>query len=68
MNATPWLRAAEAAAYGCLSRGQFFDACAERKLEHIRIGGRRTIVTRREWIDAYLESLRVHVQPAGGAR
>lgn len=63
---SPWWRVADAAAYAKVHAAQIFRACSSRQLEHVRIGGRRTIVTRREWVDAWLESQRVHVTPAGG--
>ena len=63
---SPWLRVGPGAAYAQVHVSQIFRACADKKLEHVRIGGRRTIVLRRERIDAWLESQRVHV--AGGAK
>jgi len=59
---SPWWRVAEAASYARVHRSQIFRACSARQLEHIRIGGRRTIVTRREWVDAFLEGQRVRVR------
>lgn len=58
---SPWWRVEQAAAYARVHKSQIFRACAQRQLEHVRVSGRRTIVTRREWVDAYLESMRVHV-------
>ena len=63
---SPWWRVDQAAKYARVHKAQIFRACAQRKLEHVRVGGRRTIVLKREWIDAYLESMRVHV--SAGAR
>lgn len=71
MNAeSPWWRVEEAATYCKVHPSQIFRACRERTLEHVRVGGRRTILTKHEWIDAWLLSLREHVKPAGkgGAR
>jgi len=59
---SPWWRVAEAASYARVHKSQIFRACATQQLEHVRVGGRRTIVTRREWVDAYLDSQRVHVK------
>jgi excisionase family DNA binding protein len=61
---SPWLRIDEAAAHCRVSKQQLFRAARERKIEHIRVGGRRTVLTTREWCDAWLNSLRVHVAPA----
>ena len=65
---SPWIRVREAAAYAKVHPSQIFRACAARQLEHIKVGGRRTILLRREFVDAWLESLCVHVQPAGVGR
>jgi hypothetical protein len=63
MSSSPWLRVADAAAYAGLHKAQIFRACAQRSLEHVRVGGRGTIVTRAEWIDRWLDSMTVHVAP-----
>lgn len=52
---SPWLTAAEAAEY--LKRGRRFvlrEIHAER-LRAARIGGRGEILTRREWLDAWVQ-------------
>ena len=68
MNAeSPWWRVSDAAAYARVHPSQIFRACRERKLEHVRAGGRKTILVKREWIDTWLESLRVHVRPGKDA-
>ena len=58
---SPWWRVNDAATYARIHKSQIFRACATRQLEHVRIGGRRTIVTRREWVDAFLNAQRIHV-------
>ena len=45
----------EAAAYSGLSRDTIYTACERRELRHARVGGRRTIRLKAEWIDAWLE-------------
>ncbi len=50
-----WLRVAEAAEYTGLSRDTIYTACERGELRHGRIGGRRKIVMRPQWIDAWLE-------------
>ena len=63
MNAeSPWWRVEDAAAYARVHAAQIFRACRERKLEHVRVGGRRTILTKREFVDTWLASMVVHVK------
>lgn len=62
---SPWLRVDEGAAHAKVHKSQIFRACAKRQLEHVKVGGRRTILLKREWIDRWLESQCVHVLPAG---
>jgi len=52
---SPWLTAAEAAAY--LKRGRRFvlREIHAGRLRAARIGGRGEILTRREWCDAYVD-------------
>jgi excisionase family DNA binding protein len=50
-----WLTVAEAAEYAGLSRDTIYTACERRELRHARVGGRRTIRLKPEWIDAWLE-------------
>lgn len=52
---SPWLTAAEAAAY--LKRGRRFvlREIHAGRLRAARIGGRGEILTRREWVDAFIE-------------
>ena len=69
-----WLNVAEGAEYAGVCRDLIYDACAARRLHHIRVGGRRAIRLKREWIDAWLERHAVVAQdglspvaPASGA-
>ena len=50
-----WLTVAESAIYSCVSRDTIYTACERRELRHARIGGRRSIRIKAEWIDAWLE-------------
>jgi excisionase family DNA binding protein len=50
-----WLRVAEAADYANLSADTIYTACERGELQHVRVGGRRSIRTRAQWIDAWLE-------------
>jgi excisionase family DNA binding protein len=50
-----WLTVAEGAEYAGVSRDTIYTACERRELPHARLGGRRAIRLRREWIDGWLE-------------
>jgi excisionase family DNA binding protein len=56
-----WLTVAEGAEYAGVSRDTIYTACEQRELPHARLGGRRAIRLRREWIDGWLEQ---HVREA----
>lgn len=62
---SPWLRVDEAATYCRVHASQIYRAARDRKLEHVRVGGRRTLLTKREWCDSWLASLIVHVAVGG---
>ena len=53
---TPWFRVNEAAAYARCGRKLLYREIAAGRLRAARIGGRREIRTRREWLDAWLEA------------
>ena len=57
----PWLNVAEGAEYAGLSRDTIYTACERKELRHARVGGRRSIRLKPEWIDAWLEK---HARPA----
>ena len=50
-----WLNVAEAAEYAGVSRDTIYTACERRELHHARIGGRRSIRVKAQWIDAWLQ-------------
>ena len=52
-----WLNVAQGAEYAGVCRDLINDACDARKM-HIRVGGRRAIRLKPEWIDAWLERQR----------
>jgi excisionase family DNA binding protein len=60
-----WLTVAESAEYAGVSRDTIYTACARGELHHARIGGRRSIRVKAQWIDAWLER---HARGAGQAR
>lgn len=53
---TTWLTVREAAAYSKCATKTLYRAIRQGALKAARVGGRRKIVLRREWIDAYLEA------------
>ena len=50
-----WLTVAESAEYAGVSRDTIYTACERGELHHARIGGRRSIRVKAQWIDAWLE-------------
>src|SRR5713226_3674762 len=50
-----WFTVAEGAAYAGVSRDTIYTACEHGELRHARIGGRRSIRLKPDWIDAWLE-------------
>ena len=50
-----WLNVAEAAEDTGLSRDTIYTACERGELRHAHVGGRRKILLRPQWIDAWLE-------------
>jgi excisionase family DNA binding protein len=50
-----WMRVTEAAEYAGVSRDTIYTACERREIKHTRVGGRRVIRLKPEWVDAWLE-------------
>ena len=50
-----WLNVAEAAEYARVSRDTIYTAVEGGELRHSRLGGRRAIRIRPEWIDEWFE-------------
>ena len=54
-SSSPWLTIANAAAYAKVSTDVLYSAAERNELRHVRIGGRRSIRLRVDWLDAWLE-------------
>ena len=50
-----WMNVSEGAEYANVSRDTIYTAVERGELRHVRIGGRRSIRLKREWIDEWLE-------------
>ena len=50
-----WLNVREGAEYAGVCRDTVYAACERREIRHARVGGRRAIRLKAEWIDAWLE-------------
>jgi excisionase family DNA binding protein len=61
-----WLNVAEAAEHAGVSRDTIYTACERKELRHARVGGRRSIRLKPEWIDAWLERHASDVQDRHG--
>ena len=62
-----WLNVGEGAVYAGLSRDTIYTACERKELRHVRVGGRRSIRLKPEWIDAWLERHTRGVQDGNGS-
>lgn len=60
-----WLNVAEGADYAGVCRDTIYTACERRELRHVRIGGRRSIRVKAQWIDEWLER---HTRDSGASR
>ena len=54
-SSAAWLTVTEAADYIGVSVDTIYTACERGELRHTKIGGRRAIRIRTEWIDEWLE-------------
>jgi excisionase family DNA binding protein len=64
-----WLRVPQAAQYAGVSRDTVYTACERNELRHVRVGGRRAIRLKPEWIDEWLERFaRGDSRKSGSAR
>ena len=52
---TRWWDIRTAARHADLSIWHLYRAAAAGELHHVRVGGRRTIRTKREWVDQWLQ-------------
>jgi excisionase family DNA binding protein len=52
---SPWMDAQRGASYAGVSRKLIYRAIRSGRLKAARIGGRREVGLRREWIDEYFE-------------
>lgn len=55
-SVSPWLTVEQGAARALVSRAVIYSACRTGQLRHARVGGRRDIRLRAEWIDQWLEA------------
>lgn len=52
---SPWLDAGQGASYARVSRKLLYRAIRSGRLRAARVGGRRQVRLRREWLDAFIE-------------
>ena len=55
MNEKSWFTVRDAANHAGVSTDTIYSACEKQELRHTKIGGRRAIRIRTEWIDQWLE-------------
>jgi len=59
-----WMTVAEGEEYAGVSRDTIYTACERREIRHARVGGRRAIRVKPEWIDEWLERHSRDSQPS----
>lgn len=57
---SPWLDVGHGAMYARVSKKLLYRAVSSGRLKAARVGGRRQVRLRREWLDAFIEG---HVPP-----
>jgi excisionase family DNA binding protein len=50
-----WLNDSEGSEYAGVCRDTIYTACERGELRHVHVGGRRKLLLRPQWIDAWLE-------------
>lgn len=55
MTDRTWLTVHDAAVYAAVSPDTIYTACERGELRHTKVGGRRAIRIKNEWIDGWLE-------------
>jgi excisionase family DNA binding protein len=55
MTDRTWLTVQDAAIYAAVSTDTIYTACERTELRHAKVGGRRAIRIKNEWIDQWLE-------------
>lgn len=64
-----WMNVTDAAEYAGVCKDTIYTAAERGELRHVRIGGRRAIRVKREWIDEWFERhtrLTLVARPAAG--
>lgn len=55
MTDRTWLTVHDAASYAAVSSDTIYTACERGELRHAKVGGRRAIRIKSDWIDGWLE-------------
>jgi excisionase family DNA binding protein len=61
----PWMNAQTAADYAACSVHTIYKAVNCHELKHTRVGGRRMLKFRREWVDEWLEKTMIEPHSEG---